>query len=291
MQQPGSVPGAPPPGWPQPEAPQSDFGVANGIYCVLCGSTPAAPVNFRAHRGLILLMQFRTARGPFCRDCGLATFRRMTGDSLWQGWWGPLSSVINPITMLINLGGRATVSRLSPPIPGGPYRPLDPGRPLFQRPQILGLLVPVVAIGVIVAAVVAGSSSSGSTTIAAAPDSVVPATTAPSPAPESGTPSPSTESPTPSTPSTDPDSAKPGDCVWNRHQPNSNGDDSNPDVQIVPCGDPNAQARVLGRISGAGGLPACTPQYPSADAAYTQKHTGNSLGDVFDYTLCLQSMR
>jgi len=32
-------------------------------------------VNIRAHRGLLIVMQFRKAPGPFCRDCGLATFR------------------------------------------------------------------------------------------------------------------------------------------------------------------------------------------------------------------------
>ncbi|MFI6871502.1 hypothetical protein [Nocardia sp. NPDC050406] len=124
------------------------FAEPNGVYCQYCGSTPAVDVTFRAHRGLVFMMQFRKVPGPFCRDCGLATFRSMTGDSLWQGWWGFASLFINPITIAINLFARQRVVNLPPPIPGAPYQPADPGRPLHQRPQILGALffIPVLVL-------------------------------------------------------------------------------------------------------------------------------------------------
>jgi hypothetical protein len=267
------------PSWPHP-----DFATANGIYCSHCGATPAAAVNFRAHRGLIVFMQFRTARGPFCRDCGLATFRRMTGDSMWQGWWGLLSFVINPITILSNLAGLSTVQRLGPPIPGSPYRPLDPGRPLFQRPQMLGLLAPVVAIGLLVFGAASGSSSGRSASTGAL------YTPAPRYTPPTFSPQYTTAPPTTTTDHSTPDSAKAGDCVWNRHRPDNTGDDDNPEVLVVSCGDPNAQAKVLGRIRGGGGISACQPLYPDTDAAYTSTHTGG-MGDLLDYTLCLHNLK
>ncbi|WP_330181189.1 hypothetical protein OHB26_33150 [Nocardia sp. NBC_01503] len=67
----------------------------------------------------------------------MATYRKMTQESLWIGWWGFLSAVINPITMLINLGPRSVLVALPPPIPGGPRPPMDPGRPLYERPAVI----------------------------------------------------------------------------------------------------------------------------------------------------------
>ncbi|MFJ7590139.1 hypothetical protein ACIQZO_22680 [Streptomyces sp. NPDC097617] len=110
--------------------------------CRLCGAWPAAHATVRGHQGMIVLMRFLSLRGPFCRDCGLATYRRMSSDTLWQGWWGPLSLFITPVTLLMNLGPRAAFRKLAPP--AGGHRPaLDPGRPLWRRPPVLLLLVPL----------------------------------------------------------------------------------------------------------------------------------------------------
>lgn len=73
----------------------------------------------------------------------------MTSDSLWQGWWGIASLIINPVTMVLNLFQRAKINRLAEPVPGAPGTPADTGRPLFQRPVILGLLLPVAIVGAI----------------------------------------------------------------------------------------------------------------------------------------------
>jgi len=123
---------------PQFQPSFSTYNTANGVYCNYCGATPAVATDVRGHRGFIFYMQFVKSPGPFCRDCGLATYRRLTIESLWIGWWGMLSSVINPVTMLINLGARSRIVALPPPIPGGPRRPMDPGKPLYQRPAFLG---------------------------------------------------------------------------------------------------------------------------------------------------------
>ncbi|RSS51123.1 hypothetical protein EF912_21015 [Streptomyces sp. WAC07061] len=158
--QPGSHP--PPPGpyapasaypaQPGPSAPQPAYAVppqGAGDGCRVCGCRPAAPATVRGHQGLLVVMRFLSLPGPFCRDCGTATYRRMSSDTLWQGWWGPLSVFITPFTLLLNLGPRAAFRRLAEPA-GGFRPPLDPGKPLWRRPPALLLLVPalLVAVGV-----------------------------------------------------------------------------------------------------------------------------------------------
>lgn len=124
-------------------------------HCRCCGAYPATKAHFRGHRGLILVMQFFGEKGPFCRTCGIATFRTMTSRTLVQGWWGYISFLVTPFILLWNLFQRTKVAKLPEPVlrnePGSPT-PLPVGRPLYLRPTILGLLVPlsvVVFIGVI----------------------------------------------------------------------------------------------------------------------------------------------
>lgn len=129
--------------------PQQGFGPQGQQVCRFCGGYPAADATVRGHQGLIILMRFLKLEGPFCRTCGVATVRDMTSKSLWQGWWGIGSAIVNPITMLMNIGPMQKFKCLPEPAPG-PGRPMNPGKPLFQRPTILGLLLPVALIGLIV---------------------------------------------------------------------------------------------------------------------------------------------
>lgn len=257
------------------------FNTANGIYCNHCGATPAARVDFRGHRGLIFLMQFLKMPGPFCRNCGLATYRKMTADSLWQGWWGLLSFVINPITMLINLPARATVAKLPPPIPGSPYLPQSPGKPLYKRPEFAGFLIPIVAVGSLFYSAAENRSDAPASVRAVAPSTTrTPALVVPSIPPIPTLPPITTKR-------SGTDGAKAGDCLWNKHQPIGT-DDKNPDVEIVPCTDARAQAKILGRTIGNTGESACKLQYPAFDAFYTVTYTGYMKG--LSYTLCLQTL-
>ncbi|MEV0412507.1 hypothetical protein AB0I68_17300 [Streptomyces sp. NPDC050448] len=139
---------------PRQAGPYGPHPVPQGAYdCRLCGAQPAAPVTVRGHQGMLVLMRFLRQDGPFCRDCGLATYRRMSSDTLWQGWWGPLSFFITPFTLLLNLGARAGFRRLAPP--AGGFRPaLDPGRPLWRRPAALLFLVPALLLFLAVPALV-----------------------------------------------------------------------------------------------------------------------------------------
>ncbi len=106
-------------------------------------------VNFYAHRGMILLMRSFPQAGPFCRDCGLATFREMTANTLVQGWWGVLSFFVTPVVLMSNLRSRWRLRGLAAPLrssEGTPGLARDPGVPLFRRPQMAGLLLPVLMV-------------------------------------------------------------------------------------------------------------------------------------------------
>jgi hypothetical protein len=120
------------------------------IPCRFCNNVPTAKTRFRGHRGMIIMMQFRHIDGPFCRDCGMATFREMTSKTLIQGWYSYASFVITPFIVLWNLINRRKIASLAPPQPspyGGARQPMDPGKPLMARPiSIIGLCVPFVLV-------------------------------------------------------------------------------------------------------------------------------------------------
>jgi len=134
---------------PYQQGTQHAFAPQVQLVCRFCGGYPAADATVRGHQGMVVLMRFLKLEGPFCRTCGIASVRDMTSKSLWQGWWGIGSSIVNPIMMLMNIGPMQRFKSLPEPAPG-PGRSMDPGKPLFRRPAILGLLIPVVVIGLIV---------------------------------------------------------------------------------------------------------------------------------------------
>ncbi|MDX6240412.1 MAG: hypothetical protein QOG10_5232 [Kribbellaceae bacterium] len=148
--QPAQPFGMPPQADPGPGFAVPPIGPGAVLSCRFCGSIPAVSATVRGHQGFLIRMRFLKLEGPFCRTCGIATHRDMTAKSLWQGWWGVGSSIFNPITMLINLPQRAKFNRLAEPVPGAPGQPMDPGKPLFLRPAILGFLVPIAVIALIV---------------------------------------------------------------------------------------------------------------------------------------------
>ncbi len=160
-----SYPAAPPPSQPYPAQPAPGPGVpqqyGNGAHpgypqypvppvagpaCRFCGCVPAINLTLHGHQGFVVIMRFLSLKGPFCRDCGLAAFRRMTASTLVQGWYGLASFIIAPLTVLMNLIHRSRIGALAPPQPN-PYgpssRPEDPGPALFARPSaIIGLAIP-----------------------------------------------------------------------------------------------------------------------------------------------------
>ena len=144
-QQPYAAPAAPQQAVPQ-QGHQPQYGQLSVTACRMCGSVPAAPAKFRGHQGFVVMMRFLSLDGPFCRDCGLSTFRSMTSRTLVQGWYGYASFIITPITVLMNIVRRGKVAKLPAPQPNpyGPSRPpMDPGPRLLMRPMtIVGLGIP-----------------------------------------------------------------------------------------------------------------------------------------------------
>ncbi|WBQ01956.1 LppU/SCO3897 family protein [Kribbella sp. CA-293567] len=134
-----------------PPQPQPQY--AQGpLQCRFCGGVPAVQATVRGHQGIIILMRLLKLQGPFCKTCGTAATRDMTAKSLWQGWWSIGSMIINPVTLIMNLVTSSKFRNLPEPAPGAPGRPMNPGKPLIQRPAVLGLLIPVALIAFIVVA-------------------------------------------------------------------------------------------------------------------------------------------
>jgi hypothetical protein len=146
--------------------------------------------------------------------------------------------VINPITMLLNLPQRAKINKLAGPMPGAPRQPMDPGKPLFLRVAILGLLVPVLVVAAIVYSV-----------------------------------------------QRDPSFASVGDCVHNNNAVVPGVTDNHPDVAVIACTDPKADARIVGKVKdSADGENSCS-QFTDSDGYYVQDE-GSSR-----FTLCLHFLK
>lgn len=110
-------------------------------HCVLCGYTPAADVNLHQHRGVLIFPMWRRDKGPFCRACGLTTFRDRTATTLAWTFWSVISVVLVPVTLFLNLRARRQLLGLAAPaerLEGvvTPNRaPLPPSKAVLARPM------------------------------------------------------------------------------------------------------------------------------------------------------------
>ncbi|MEU6507775.1 hypothetical protein [Streptomyces sp. NPDC046942] len=148
-----------PGGYGQPQAPYQQAPVDHsrpapyqqapaGPGCEVCGAGPATRVTIRGHQGMLIVMRNLWRKGTFCQSCALAVFRKMQSDTLAKGWWGPMSMVITPITLLINLFALSKIRKL--PAPTAALGPgLDPGLPVFRRPAGMFGLLPLSGFGVV----------------------------------------------------------------------------------------------------------------------------------------------
>ena len=102
--------------------------------CQICGGTPVAQVTLRSVVAFVIMGVTSTQSGVFCRDCGLALFRKRMSQTLLTGWWGFLHFFVNLGVIVGNLSARAHLARLAAPTrdPGAQF--LRPGRPVFFEP-------------------------------------------------------------------------------------------------------------------------------------------------------------
>jgi hypothetical protein len=101
--------------------------------CVHCGRQPTANVELRSNTGMVLTRRLAVVTGPYCRDCGLALFRRHMDHTLLLGWWGVTSFFGNFVAVARNVRAWSALRRLTAPVGPPEQRPLDPGRPLVGR--------------------------------------------------------------------------------------------------------------------------------------------------------------
>jgi hypothetical protein len=93
-------------------------------------------------------MRFERQEGPFCRDCGIGTVRRMAASTLAEGWWGPFSFFVAQLVLVTCLVQRVFFGRLPAPTrPDPDARPVPMGKPLHRRFAIVGLILPVAVVG------------------------------------------------------------------------------------------------------------------------------------------------
>jgi hypothetical protein len=141
-------------GWAEVEQEAANGRPPAADECVLCGHGPARNTVLRQVTGLVFWLSWQTVNGPFCRDCGVATFRAMTSRTLVTGWWGVVAFPFNLYTVARNLvSGRRVAAldvprRLEPvaaPLPA----PLDPGPSLPARPGTWVGVVVVAAVALL----------------------------------------------------------------------------------------------------------------------------------------------
>ncbi|MEU9228973.1 hypothetical protein AB0D40_31985 [Streptomyces massasporeus] len=112
--------------------------------CAVCGGLPAAHVDVRAHRGLVIRMQWETISDWLCSTCGIALIRRMTTRTLWQGWWGVGSLLIGaPYTLVQNLRAYRRLRQLPLATPALGRAQADLGKPVLERPLAYVALIPL----------------------------------------------------------------------------------------------------------------------------------------------------
>ena len=111
------------------------------LACTVCGATPAVEAEFRRNTGLFIMFRTETFGGRHCRECGIARFRDTTNHTLFAGWWGLISFVLNWVFLALNVASWRKVAALPTPLRDPRQRPpLAMGRPLVQR---FGIWVPI----------------------------------------------------------------------------------------------------------------------------------------------------
>jgi len=131
--------------------------------CLICGRTPTADVRFQGMHGVADTPSWYEVSGPFCRDCGIATFRNATEWQLANTMRSGQAILWMPSVLFANLGARRRVGRLDPPgHPSFVATPLERGRPLLLRGRIAMALVPIAVLVVGIAALMHANSGGSS---------------------------------------------------------------------------------------------------------------------------------
>lgn len=138
----------------------SPLGKAGELTCQVCGRAPAIQLHLRCVTGMILMYSIRTERHLLCRDCGIARFRTVSGESMVGGWWGLIAYFANVIVLAENANQRRRLAALPSPYGEPSAQPLRASRPLWARPATfvaaIALGIPLALIGTAIVNALAG---------------------------------------------------------------------------------------------------------------------------------------
>lgn len=119
--------------------------------CMFCASSPVHEATFHRQVGLLFVRRRAKRTVRACRDCGRHVGRTMQNLTLWQGWWGLISLFTNVGTVIGNATHLRRFHRLEAPRAGEDrierplLTPMDPGRTIFLRSGMVGIVVAAVA--------------------------------------------------------------------------------------------------------------------------------------------------
>lgn len=82
------------------------------LTCRNCGSSPAAKVTFKSVQGFLVMSRITTARGPYCRDCGLRAKEQMNAKMLKGAWFSVTALIGMPIYLITNSMAAAKLAKL-----------------------------------------------------------------------------------------------------------------------------------------------------------------------------------
>jgi hypothetical protein len=74
------------------------------MYCQSCGAhAPVKRVEFYQNIGAVILRFHKSVKGFLCKSCIHKKFWEFTLMSLFLGWWGVISCIVNPFFILNNV--------------------------------------------------------------------------------------------------------------------------------------------------------------------------------------------
>ena len=93
------------------------------MICQCCGiEAPTKYVSFHQNIGALVMRFSKSIDGNLCKSCIHSNFWKMTGTTLFLGWWGTISFIITPFLILNNVF-RYLIALPMPAVPPGARTP------------------------------------------------------------------------------------------------------------------------------------------------------------------------
>jgi len=87
------------------------------MFCQCCGiEAPTQKIAFYQNIGALVMRFSKSVEGNLCKNCIHKNFWKMTGTTLFLGWWGMISLIVTPL-FLLNNTFRYLFALPMPPVP------------------------------------------------------------------------------------------------------------------------------------------------------------------------------